>query len=77
MGVYVVVKRIVFISGGIAHTSFGGIGLGYLLGANPIIGALVFALGASLTIGLVTRADTSAGRPPPSVFSGPSAWRLA
>ncbi len=55
VGVYVVVKRIVFISGGIAHTSFGGIGLGYLLGANPIIGALVFALGASLTIGLVTR----------------------
>jgi len=55
VGVYVVVKRIVFISGGIAHTSFGGIGLGYFLGINPIIGALLFALGASLTIGVVTR----------------------
>ncbi len=55
VGVYVVVKRIVFISGGIAHTSFGGIGLGYFLGINPIIGALVFALGAGLTIGMVTR----------------------
>jgi zinc transport system permease protein len=55
VGVYVVVKRIVFISGGIAHTSFGGIGLGYFLGMNPIIGALVFALGAGLTIGFVTR----------------------
>jgi len=55
VGVYVVVKRIVFISGGIAHTSFGGIGLGYLVGANPIAGALVFALGAGLIIGFVTR----------------------
>lgn len=55
VGVYVVVKRIVFISGGIAHTSFGGIGLGYFLGINPILGALVFALGSGMTIGLVTR----------------------
>jgi zinc transport system permease protein len=55
VGVYVVVKRIVFISGGIAHTSFGGIGLGYFLGINPIIGALFFALGSGLAIGLVTR----------------------
>ena len=55
VGVYVVVKRIVFISGGIAHTSFGGIGLGYFLGINPIVGALVFALGAGMIIGLVTR----------------------
>jgi len=55
VGVYVVVKRLVFISGGIAHTSFGGIGLGYFLGINPIIGALFFALGAGLTIGVVTR----------------------
>ncbi len=66
VGVYVVVKRIVFISGGIAHTSFGGIGLGYFLGVNPILGALVFALGSGLTIGLVTRrtrlpADTAIG----------------
>lgn len=55
VGVYVVVKRLVFISGGIAHTSFGGIGLGYFIGINPIIGALFFALGAGLAIGLVTR----------------------
>ena len=31
IGVYVIVKRIVFISGGISHAAFGGIGLGYLL----------------------------------------------
>jgi zinc transport system permease protein len=66
VGVYVVVKKIVFISGGIAHTSFGGIGLGYFLGINPIIGALVFSLGSGLAIGGITRktrlpADTAIG----------------
>jgi len=55
VGVYVVVKRIVFISGGIAHASFGGIGLGYFLGINPIIGALAFSLASGLAIGGITR----------------------
>lgn len=55
VGVYVVVKKIVFISGGIAHASFGGIGLGYLLGINPIIGALFFSLASSLAIGGIIR----------------------
>jgi zinc transport system permease protein len=55
VGVYVVVKRIVFISGGIAHASFGGIGLGYFLGVNPIIGALFFSLASGLAIGGITR----------------------
>jgi zinc transport system permease protein len=55
VGVYVVVKKIVFISGGIAHASFGGIGLGYLVGINPVLGAMVFAIASSLGIGLVTR----------------------
>ncbi len=40
IGTYVVVKRIVFISGGISHATYGGIGLGYLLGFNPIFGAI-------------------------------------
>lgn len=44
IGVYVVVKKIVFISGGIAHASFGGIGLGYYLGINPMFGVLPFSL---------------------------------
>jgi len=55
VGVYVVVKKIVFISGGIAHASFGGIGLGYFLGINPIIGALFFSVASGLAIGSVTR----------------------
>ena len=55
VGVYVVVKRIIFISGGIAHASFGGIGLGYLVGISPVIGALIFALASALGIGYITR----------------------
>ena len=55
VGVYVVVKKVVFISGGIAHASFGGIGLGYLVGVNPVLGAMVFTVASSLGIGLVTR----------------------
>jgi zinc transport system permease protein len=55
IGVYVVVKKIIFISGGIAHASFGGIGLGYLLGFSPILGALAFSLVSALSMGYVTR----------------------
>jgi zinc transport system permease protein len=53
IGAYVVVKKIVFISGGIAHASFGGIGLGYYLGINPMLGVLPFSLVSALIIGTV------------------------
>jgi zinc transport system permease protein len=55
VGTYVVVKRIIFISGGIAHASFGGIGLGYLIGISPVVGALVFSLASALSMGYITR----------------------
>jgi zinc transport system permease protein len=55
VGVYVVVKKIIFISGGIAHASFGGIGLGYLIGISPVVGALAFSLASALGMGYVTR----------------------
>ena len=55
MGVYVVVKKVVSMSGSIAHASFGGIGLGYLLKFSPVLGAMLFALLSALTMGLVTR----------------------
>ena len=55
IGVYVVVNRIVFISGGIAHSSFGGIGLGYLAGFSPVLGALLFTVASALGMGLVVR----------------------
>ncbi len=43
-GTYIVSRRIVFISGGITHASFGGIGLAFLLGFNPLVGAALFAV---------------------------------
>ncbi len=55
IGVYVIVKRIVFISGGIAHASFGGIGLGYLTGIDPVLGAMVFTIPSALGMGMLTR----------------------
>ena len=66
IGTFVVVNRIVFISGGIAHAAYGGIGLGYFLGFNPVLGAISFALVAALSMGWVEqktqqRADTIIG----------------
>jgi len=55
VGVYVVVKKTVAISGGISHASFGGVGLGYLIGINPVLGALFFTLASAIIMGLVTR----------------------
>lgn len=55
IGSYVVVKRIVSVSGGISHASFGGIGLGYYLGISPVLGAVFFTVASALTMGLITR----------------------
>jgi len=66
IGTYVVVNRIVFVSGGISHSAYGGIGLGYFLGINPVVGAIFFSLISALGMGLVSsrtrqRADTVIG----------------
>ncbi|MFI3278907.1 MAG: metal ABC transporter permease [Rikenellaceae bacterium] len=50
VGSYIVSRRMVFLSGGITHASFGGIGIALYAGANPSIGALIFAVGSSLGI---------------------------
>lgn len=55
IGSYVVVRRIGFISGGIAHTAFGGIGLGYWLGLNPLLGVIPVSLLAAIGIGLLSK----------------------
>ncbi|WP_017663454.1 metal ABC transporter permease [Baaleninema simplex] len=66
IGTFVVVNRIVFISGGIAHAAYGGIGLGYFFGFDPVLGAIAFSLAAALGMGVVQRrteqrADTLIG----------------
>lgn len=66
IGTLVVVNRIVFISGGIAHASYGGIGLAFFLGISPTVGAAVFAVAVAAIMGIVSlqskhRADTVIG----------------
>ena len=66
IGSLIVVNRIVFISGGIAHSAFGGIGLAIFLGLSPSLGAAVFAVGVAMIMGAVSfknkhRADTVVG----------------
>lgn len=66
VGTYVVVKRIAFISGAISHTAYGGVGLGYLLGIPPMIGATIFTVVSALAMGEVShrikqREDTIIG----------------
>lgn len=55
IGSYVVAKRMVFISGGITHASFGGVGLAYFLGINPLLGALVFSILSAMGIRVASR----------------------
>lgn len=50
VGTYIVARRMVFLSGGITHASFGGLGIAFYFGANPIWGAMIFAILSSLGI---------------------------
>jgi len=66
VGTYVVINRIVFLSGGIAHSAYGGVGLAYYLGFDPVLGAVLFSLASALSMGVVQRrtrqrADTLIG----------------
>lgn len=58
IGTYIVARRLVFLSGGITHASFGGIGLGWYLGISPILGAAVFAVLSALGFEAITRRRT-------------------
>lgn len=55
IGVILSEKKMLMMSGGIAHTAYGGVGLGYLLGFEPIIGAGLFAAVSAVIIGAVRR----------------------
>jgi len=44
IGTYITSRRLVFLSGGITHASFGGIGIAYYMGISPIVGAIVFSV---------------------------------
>ena len=53
MGSYVVVKRIGFLAGGIAHAVLGGMGIAYFLGGSPLLGAIIAAIVSALLIGWI------------------------
>lgn len=66
IGSLIVVNRMVFLAGGIAHTSYGGIGLAVFFGLPIFLGASLFAVSAALLIALLTlssrhRTDTFIG----------------
>jgi ABC-type Mn2+/Zn2+ transport system permease subunit len=66
IGVYVVLRGLAFIGAGIAHASFGGVALGFLLGINPILTAVVFCLATAWGIAWTSwraevREDTAIG----------------
>ena len=66
MGTLVVVNRIVFLSGGIAHAAYGGIGLAFFFGWSYLAGTIGFSLVAALVMGAISmkskhRADTVIG----------------
>ena len=54
IGIYVILNKIVFISDGIAHAAFGGIGLGYFLGYDPLAFGIGSAVITALGIGMVS-----------------------
>jgi zinc transport system permease protein len=55
IGVYIMEKKLVMMSGGIAHTAFGGIGLGYFLKVEPIFTALGVSVVAALAVAALKR----------------------
>lgn len=66
IGTLVVVNRLVFLSGGIAHSAYGGIGLAFFFGWPYMVGAIGFSLAAALIMAAISlrarqRADTIIG----------------
>lgn len=66
IGSLIVVNRMVFLAGGIAHASYGGIGLAVFLGLPIFLGASLFAIAAAILVSFLTlkkreRIDTFIG----------------
>jgi len=65
VGPFVVVKRLAFLSDGISHAAFGGMGVCFYFGLDPLLGAVAVALACAMTLGLL---DTEAIRSYDSVI---------
>jgi zinc transport system permease protein len=55
IGTFVVVKKLAFISDGIGHAAFGGMGVCFFLGIDPLLGSVPVALASALFLGAVDR----------------------
>ena len=55
IGTYIVVKRMSLISGSIAHSAFGGLGIGYYFAFNPLIGGVIFSLISAISIAFMRK----------------------
>jgi len=53
IGVFIVVKRLSSLAGGLSHAAFGGIGLGILCGLPPLVGAVLFCLFGAVVLAVV------------------------
>lgn len=66
LGVFVVLKRLSFMGAGISHAAFGGIALGYFLGWDPILTAVIFCVSVGIGISMLIennriKEDTAVG----------------
>lgn len=66
LGSFVVLKGLAFIGDALAHASFGGVAIAFVLGLNIYLGAFAFALATAFGIGAITRqgrvtSDTAIG----------------
>ena len=59
IGTLIVINRMVFIAGGIAHGSYGGIGLALYFGIAPMVGASLFALFLGIIIAIITHKNST------------------
>jgi zinc transport system permease protein len=55
IGTLVVINRMVGISGGVAHAAYGGVGIASYFGFDPVLGAVLFSLLSSVTMGVAHR----------------------
>ena len=55
IGPFIVSRQMVFISGGLSHTAFGGLGIAYWMGVNPLYGATAFVLLSAAGIGFLEK----------------------
>ena len=52
---FIVMRKMAFLGAGIAHTAFGGVALGILLGVHPFYTSLVFCVGSAILIGKLVK----------------------